>query len=1058
MKLKNFDQNHPVNSYTMLNFKEDVIYNNDFKVSKYVNGNKNIFKILNVENIEGVEFWEVKSVFDKQAVGWIIANNHIRLLNTVSQKIQVDIYNIDNTLNDNLSIEPEFYSDKFYTKKFITEYEGSLYFGLFDKAEFTGYVDINSLNLGEIDPIEFTFNDSSSFIYETADLKFPTRIDLKKKKLYANSYFLSEDKEVLGFTFGDRNFWVDIDDISITNESILFISYLDVDTFKNEYYINWAKAEETAYYSVNSRFNTTEKLLNIINNYTDTEPGSKIYKKFNFKIGIICDEFMYYSLKDSANIEYISFSEDLKVDTTFDLVLVVSSWRGVDESWQYVANPKGSKREVLNQLLEEYNSAGIPTVFYSKEDPVNYDRFISIAQHCKQIYTSAVEIIDQYKEDTGNDNVGYLQFSINPTYHNPIGKNLELPLNHKQVIFAGSWMKKYPVRNNETEQIFDGVLESKADLSIVDRNYNRHLSDYQFPYYYTPYISKTIDHENLMKLHKATSWGINLNSVKYSNTMFANRVYELQAMGNMILSNYSMGVNNKFPYISMVHGKEDVIATINATSQIDKLETIAKGISEVMLNHSAHHRINKILTNLGYNSSMKTHNVLVVGESIESQKSFNRQFYESKEFVLEENLSEENYLDKFDFITYFKDEITYEENYLSNLLSGFAYTNSDVVEMSKEQKYNYKKTSTFNKYISMIDINNFGNERLIFNIPETEIVQSEINTDEDGEEKTLSVIIPIHNNGKYLEDKCFRSLRRSSIFNQMEIIMIDDGSSDLDTIKIIDRLRRRYPDIVYYKYDEGSGSASRPRNRGIDMVRTKYVTFLDPDNEASGDGYKTLLDEMKDNDELDLVLGNVLKEDNIKKSLLNYHYYVLVNNEGEDIVKNPKEFLIKANLRAHSIQAMIIKTNVLQDNKLKMVEGAAGQDTMFFQELLLHSNTFKSVSDIIHIYYAAVEGSVTTTIKKSFFEKYLVLEKERVPFLKKHGLYDIYVNERFPYYYVNWYHKRLSSVKQSDYKDVIKILREIIDMYIHNYNFEDENFNLVLDDIFNIKIADKIKN
>ena len=49
-----------------------------------------------------------------------------------------------------------------------------------------------------------------------------------------------------------------------------------------------------------------------------------------------------------------------------------------------------------------------------------------------------------------------------------------------------------------------------------------------------------------MNTHRLFRWAINVNSVKYSETMFANRVYELQAMGNLLLTNYSMGVNNKF--------------------------------------------------------------------------------------------------------------------------------------------------------------------------------------------------------------------------------------------------------------------------------------------------------------------------------------------------------------------------------------------------------------------------------------------------------------------------------------------------------------------------------
>ncbi|WP_460690797.1 glycosyltransferase, partial [Nesterenkonia suensis] len=42
----------------------------------------------------------------------------------------------------------------------------------------------------------------------------------------------------------------------------------------------------------------------------------------------------------------------------------------------------------------------------------------------------------------------------------------------------------------------------------------------------------------------------------------------------------------------------------------------------------------------------------------------------------------------------------------------------------------------------------------------------------------LSVIVPVYNNGDHLRHKAFASLRRSSIFSQMHILLIDDGSTD----------------------------------------------------------------------------------------------------------------------------------------------------------------------------------------------------------------------------------------------------------------------------------------
>lgn len=1023
------------------------IYDDNLNIKNHNSDIKRIYKIIETKYQEEIEYWKIKSIFDKESIGWIMAKGNFKVLNTIPQKLLINQLVAENDIL--LSLE-DFNTSKLYTKRLMMVYNENIYYGLFDKEDFIGLINAESLDFGFIKPVNFTFKNEVTQIYSQPDLKYPTNLNNYNKTFTATGYFNLTDERSIGINFGDKTFWTNADNLNINFNSIQKNNTLNKKYIIKDYFINTIRANNEEYYNVNNFFETTKKIEGIINKFTTQNSESKLYKAFNVNIGIICDEFMYYAMKDSANIEYIPFTEDIKINGDFDLVLVVSSWRGIDESWQYLANPKGTKRQVLNNLLDRYNETGIPTVFYSKEDPVNYERFVSIAEHCKYIYTSAEEMIEVYKKDTGNDNVDYLQFSINPKYHNPIGKDFSNETNHNQVIFAGSWMKKYPTRNSETKDIFDGVIESKKSLNIIDRNFNRLLYDYQFPYQFTPYISQTIDHENLMKLHKATSWGINLNSVKYSSTMFANRIYELQAMGNLIISNYSMGVNNKFPYISMVHNKEDVLRTINATTEKEKYEVIAKSISEVMLNHTAYHRINKILQHQEFKSNLYEPKILVIGSSEQSKKFFEHQFYPYKDFIFEYELKYNNKISNYDFITYFSEDYIYEENYLGNILSGFAYTDADVIEMNRNNIYNFKETIEFDKYTSLIDAKTYSNITKVFQIPLTEIECLGMKDKENVEEKILSVIIPIHNNGKYLEDKCFRSLKRSSIFDKMEIIMIDDGSTNEETLKIIQRIIRRHPDIVYHRFDEGSGSASRPRNKGIDMVRTKYLTFLDPDNEASGDGYKFLIDELQANESLDLVLGNVIKEDNTKKSLLNYHYYVVTNNEGNDVVSNTKEFLIEANLRAHSIQALVVKSNILQDNNLKMVEGAAGQDTMFFQEIVLHANNFKSIPYVIHIYYAAVEGSVTTTIKKSFFEKYLVLEKERVPFLKKHDLYEIYVNQRFPYYFVNWYYKRLSDVPEDECDYVIKILHEILSMYIDAYDLKDERFNRILHDTFDM--------
>src|SRR5699024_1697401 len=144
---------------------------------------------------------------------------------------------------------------------------------------------------------------------------------------------------------------------------------------------------------------------------------------------------------------------------------------------------------------------------------------------------------------------------------------------------------------------------------------------------------------------------------------------------------------------------------------------------------------------------------------------------------------------------------------------------------------------------------------------------------------------------------------------------------------------------------------------------------------------------------------------------------------------DPKDYMVRAAMRVQSIQALIVKKNVIIDNDLIMVEGAAGQDTMFFQELVLNTKTIQGLNKFIHVYYAAVAGSVTNTVSKTFFDKYYKLELERIPFLKKYDLLDVYLQERLSFYVRKWYIPRLEKVTEEDKDEAVERFLDIIDLY-----------------------------
>lgn len=809
-----------------------------------------------------------------------------------------------------------------------------------------------------------------------------------------------------------------------------------------------------------------EKLadINFINTIKDKiqkipeSNGSQYFKKSSLKIGLLADEFLYNSFKNVANLIYINKNisrEDLK---QLDLVIIASAWKGIENDWRGMANPQSKVRQELIDIINYLKKQSVKVVFYSKEDPTNYDKFVGIADKCDYIFTTSLEKVQAYRQDCNTDKVDILEFGVNPIYNNPIGVNSTDKLN--EAIFAGSWYEKYPHRIKDSKVLFDGLLASGKGLRIIDRNFHLNLPNHYFPRKYLPYISPSVDHNTLQKTFKLFDWVVNLNSVKDSETMFANRVYELQAMGNVILSNYSVGINNKFPNVFMVHDGEEVDPIVNSLSYMELYEQKMIGVRKALKDNTTFHRINYLLNKMGFGEELDNKNVaiIVTEKSATAQENFNRQTYPNKELLTIEELGAK--YDSFDYVAFFSEEYIYEEYYLEDMINGFKYTSSSYITkdayldngiMAKGIQHDYvneikdkNRTVFATEAVSLETIQNISGPIYIengYSIDGLEIQRNELlRHNKLTQPLKVSVIIPIYNNGEHLYSKCFMSLRRSSIFEKMDIILVDDGSNDNITRKIINRLTRKYENIQSYFFnDTGSGSASRPRNKGIELAKTEYITYLDPDNEAINDGYAELLKELENDKSLDMVVGNIVKFDTVKKHL-NYAYN-LFSWDPTGVVDDTHKFLIESKMRAQSIQALIVKKEIIVDNNLEMVEKATGQDTLFFQQLLLKSNVVKGLNIPIHIYYAAVTNSVTNTISKNFFNKYLILERERIKFLKENNLLDVYMKERFNFYFTGWYLTRVPRIIQTEIKPALDLLYEIFALYKPYIKKESEEIN-----------------
>lgn len=102
----------------------------------------------------------------------------------------------------------------------------------------------------------------------------------------------------------------------------------------------------------------------------------------------------------------------------------------------------------------------------------------------------------------------------------------------------------------------------------------------------------------------------------------------------------------------------------------------------------------------------------------------------------------------------------------------------------------------------------------------------------------VSVIIPVYNGEKTIERAVRSVLQNRSDEISIEILLIDDGSTDA-TSTICDRLARETGIHVFHTTNNGPAAA---RNLGLREASGRYIGFVDCDDWIEPDMYRKLLD------------------------------------------------------------------------------------------------------------------------------------------------------------------------------------------------------------------------
>ncbi|WP_444882602.1 glycosyltransferase [Microbulbifer sp. PSTR4-B] len=792
--------------------------------------------------------------------------------------------------------------------------------------------------------------------------------------------------------------------------------------------------------------------------------GSEYYTKHNFRVGVIADIYMYNFYKDVfTTVKYLSPTNypDM-LEQGLDIIIYTTCWKGIDnEEWRGVKFREKPKK-ALDKILAYAKEHNIKTVFQTIEDPSNFEYFLPVAEKFEYILTTDTNCIERYKKELNHDRVYFGEYGVNPQLNNPIGCRRKT---RNAAFFAGSYPRRYKERCEDMEIIFDSIVGSGGELLIADRNFGADTEDLIFPERFQLSVLPPVQHTVLQKLHKLFRYNLNFNSIKQSPTMCAMRVYELQAQGNGLISNYANSVFNKFPGVRIVPFKQNMSFDFTRDETWEEYSININNIREVLNNKTSYQVVSTMLENIGLKKTEKidtTIAVICTEKTDEVIRSFKAQAYPRK-ILIEESELEKWEIIKEDqnvgYFCWFSTANDYEKNYLNDLLNGFKYTNSRYItknsHFDKSGKYVFGKEHEYTelcsgKALSLFSaqflhpdhLSDYCEERKFIFKNGYSIDPFEINFlrymkrhSTQCRSYQLSVIVPVYNNGRFLISKCIPSLQRNKLWPEMEVILVDDGSDDQETLQILKYMKSIHPNVkARFNHGSGSGSASRPRNQGIDMATAPLITFLDPDNEIAPGAYD-LLTEL-------YLEANQLSDEPVE-FISGYHVKVAedVKTIGKhtpkrlSIIKDFKKgYFNRGRFPVIATQSAVISKKFLDANKIRFVEKSAGQDTLFGWEVIAKANCGGFNCDAFIIYYADRSDSITNKIDLSYFEKKLILEKKQVEFLRNNDLLNDFVKSHFDNFMTGWYLTKLNDVVKSDYEGAVGILEKICDLY--NKDFE----------------------
>ncbi len=245
--------------------------------------------------------------------------------------------------------------------------------------------------------------------------------------------------------------------------------------------------------------------------------------------------------------------------------------------------------------------------------------------------------------------------------------------------------------------------------------------------------------------------------------------------------------------------------------------------------------------------------------------------------------------------------------------------------------------------------------------------------------KLLSIAVPCYNSAAYMR-KCIESLLVGG--EDVEIIIVNDGSTKDNTAEIADEYAAKYPTIVKAVHKENGGHGSAV-NAGLAEASGLYFKVVDSDDWVKKEAYLQILDLLRDvvsgAQGLDMLISNYVYEKEGEKHKKIMHLRHILPRDKIFTWEDCRHFVKGHYILMHSV---IFRTRLLKDCGMKLPEHTFYVDNLFvFYPLPYVKNMYYLDVNFYRYYIGRSDQSVNESVMISRIDQQLRVNKLMVDFL-----------------------------------------------------------------------------